>query len=95
MTPDDAWEEMQRRFRVGSIGDSTRQELLTFLGALTRLQIRSEENRQRAHQMGDTMRQLLAGMDAAESGRRARMLSRLALFVSIGAFLLAAILALR
>jgi len=93
-TADDYWQEMQDRFKNGTIGQATKEELLAYLGALAMLQIRSGENRQRAGQMGDTIRVLLAAKENAASTAKSRVLSRLALYVSAGALILAALVAL-
>lgn len=58
---------MQKRFRDGTIGQAPRADLDRYLSALALLQVRSEENRQRAKQMGDTIRMLISSRDAASS----------------------------
>lgn len=85
MSPDEAWDEMGQRFKNGSILNSTRGELEQFLFALASVQVRSEENRQRAQQMGETIRLLLARLDSQESHAEALGVARSALWVALAA----------
>jgi hypothetical protein len=79
---EDDWDEMGAAFRKGAILQATRQDLERYLFALASLQVKSDENRQRAAQMGETIRLLLARKDSQESHQEALGVAHAALRVA-------------
>jgi hypothetical protein len=91
VTPIDAdqeWDRMGKAFRAGTILQASRQELERYLFALATVQVRADFNQQRAQQMGETIRLLLARLDSQESNRHALSVARAALYVSLAALIL-------
>ena len=93
-TAEDEWDEMGGAFRSGSILDADRATLERYLFALATVQVMADHNRQRAHQMGETIRLLLARKDSQEANRSAMSVARAALYVSLAALILSALQAL-
>jgi hypothetical protein len=88
---EDEWTRMGSAFRSGTILHASREELERYLFALATVQIRADFNQQRAQQMGETIRLLLARKDSQETNRQAMIVARAALYVSIAALLLTAL----
>jgi len=87
----DEWDRMGKAFKSGAILKAGRQELERYLFALAVVQVQAGHNQQRAAQMGETIRYLLARIDSMESERRAMKIATAALLISMIAALLAAI----
>ena len=94
MEPIDAdheWSQMGKAFRTGAILEAGRRELERYLFALATVQVRADFNQQRALQMGETIRLLLARLDSMETERRATRIALVALVISIIAAVLTAV----
>lgn len=59
-SPQKTYDEVRKAFDTGSVVDATKKELEELLLANGRARIFAEENRARAIEIGETMRQLLA-----------------------------------
>ena len=88
---DGEWARMGEAFKNGTILSAGREDLERYLFALATVQIRADFNQQRAHQMGETIRLLLARKDSQESNRHALSVARAALYVSLAALVLSAL----
>lgn len=85
------WDTIGRAFADKSVLSADRATLEDYLMVLATVQVLSGPNQQRAHQMGETIRLLLARKDSQEAHHHAMVVSIAALIVSFAALVLAAI----
>lgn len=82
-------DDLRQAFDNGSILDASKEYLEQYLLAAGRAQILKEENRARNVEMGETLRQLLAARQSQELHSHAMRISKIALFISVTALLVA------
>ena len=85
--PAKEYDEVRFAFDNGSVIDASKAELEDYLLAVGRAQILSSENRGRAHEMGETLRQLLAARQSQELHGEAMRIAKIALIVAVIALL--------
>ena len=76
-------DELRQAFDNGTIVDASKEDLEQYLLANGRAQIKSDENRARNAEMGETLRQLLAARQSQELHSHATRISKIALIISI------------
>jgi cytochrome c-type biogenesis protein CcmH/NrfG len=88
--PAKTYDDVRHAFDRGTVLDASKTELEDYLLAVGRAQILSEENRSRAREMGETLRQLLAARQSQEFHTQAMRISKIALIVAVIALLASA-----
>lgn len=83
------YDDVRIAFDNGTVADASKAELEDYLLAIGRARILSEENRARAREMGETLRQLLAARQSQELHSEAMRISKTALIVAVVALLVA------
>lgn len=83
-------DELRQAFDTGTVLDASKEELEQYLLANGRAQIKSDENRARNSEMGETLRQLLAARQSQELHSNAMRISKIALIISIISLLITA-----
>lgn len=76
-------DDVRSAFDNGTILEASKEDLEQLLLANCRAQIKSDENRARAAEMGETMRQLLAARQSMELHNEAKRYSQIALIVAL------------
>lgn len=87
MRPLKTYDEVRAAFDTGAVLDASKSDLEDYLLAVGRAQILSPENQNRAREMGETMRQLLAARQSQQFHSEAIGIARIALALSIVALL--------
>ena len=84
------FDDLNSAFKSGAILSADREYLEAALMTLASVMIMAGHNQQRAHQMGETIRMLLARKDSQDAERRALGVARAALWVAVAALVLGA-----
>ncbi len=84
--PIPSYDEVRSAFDDGSIINASKEDLELFLIANGQARILHPANQARASEMGETMRQLLAARQSQEMHSEALRISKVALWVSVFAF---------
>ena len=82
-------DDLRHAFEKGTILDASKEDLEQYLLVNGSAQIKSDENRARNAEMGETLRQLLAARQSQELHSHAMCISKIALFISLAALLVA------